>query len=161
MTAPFLALTVAIAAALLLTPCVAWLANRIGLVAPPAADRWHRRPTALMGGTAIFCACIIGVVVATGGAAAPVYPLRSLGTSERAILMAATLMMLIGLVDDLIHLRPATKLCTQVIAAAIVVSGGVVFPLSGLAAVDTLFTVFWFLGLTNALNLLDNMDGVA
>src|SRR5687767_4079448 len=70
-------------------------------------------------------------------------------------------MFLTGLVDDRFHLRPSSKLVMQALAAAIVVTAGVVYPLTPWTSVNSLATVFWFIALTNALNLLDNMDGVA
>ncbi|MDP9347689.1 MAG: hypothetical protein M3P24_00865, partial [Gemmatimonadota bacterium] len=67
----------------------------------------------------------------------------------------------IGLADDRYKLRPATKLIFQSLAAAILISFGVLYPVTPWTIVNVLVTFFWFLALTNALNLLDNMDGVA
>src|SRR5688572_11858988 len=147
-------------ASLALTPLVRALARRFGIVARPTGDRWHKKPTALLGGIAIYAGFAI---------AASTY-LLTRGTDIRsiaqqpvplAIIAAATLMFLTGLVDDRFHLRPSSKLVMQALAAAIVVTAGVVYPLTPWTSVNSLATVFWFIALTNALNLLDNMDGVA
>lgn len=154
---PFVA---AMVASLALTPAVRMFARRFGFVAPPSADRWHQRPTALLGGIAIFAGFAISLVV-TSLLRPGSTPLDSLGKPGIATLSAATLMFATGLVDDRIKLRPATKLVMQIAAASIVVSMGIRYPLTGWAPIDVVVTVFWFLALTNALNLLDNMDGVA
>jgi UDP-GlcNAc:undecaprenyl-phosphate GlcNAc-1-phosphate transferase len=70
-------------------------------------------------------------------------------------------MFLTGVIDDRFGMRPASKLVFQGLAAAIVVSFGVVYPISPWMPVNVVATILWFIALTNALNLLDNMDGVA
>jgi UDP-GlcNAc:undecaprenyl-phosphate/decaprenyl-phosphate GlcNAc-1-phosphate transferase len=162
MSAALAASTFAVAfiATALATPIVRMLVRRFGIVAPPAADRWHKHPTALMGGVAIFAGCVVGV-------GAMWFLLRSeLGAlavprSTLGIVGAAALMFAAGVADDLSHFRPATKLSFQIAAAALLMIFGTVFPLTPWTTVNVLFTVFWFIGVTNALNLLDNMDGVA
>ena len=160
MTRLLLPFLVAFGASLALTPVVRAFARRFGFVARPSSERWHKKPTALLGGIAIFggfvAAIAVSSIVAPGST-----PLTSLGKAGIATVLAATLMFVTGLIDDRIRMRPATKLIMQIGAAAIVVSFGVRYPLTGLFPVDVLVTVFWFLALTNALNLLDNMDGVA
>jgi UDP-GlcNAc:undecaprenyl-phosphate/decaprenyl-phosphate GlcNAc-1-phosphate transferase len=155
------AFAIALLASLALTPLVRHVARHYGLVAAPQQDRWHRRPTALMGGVAIYLACVLAVFLVVGGAGDPAAPFRQLARPGVAILLAATLMFIAGLADDRFGLKPASKLVLQALAAAIVVSGGIIYPVSGWVPLDTLITVFWVLALTNALNLLDNMDGVA
>jgi UDP-GlcNAc:undecaprenyl-phosphate GlcNAc-1-phosphate transferase len=146
-------------ATVLFTPLVRGVARRIGMVARPSKDRWHDQPTAMLGGVAVFAGFAIGVVVIlslftpVGG---PV-----LGRSGLAVLVAGALMFVVGLVDDSLNVRPATKLIFQAVAAAVVISAGVVYPATAWTTVNVLLTFIWFLMLTNALNLLDNMDGVA
>ena len=155
------AFAAALIAALLLTPLVRAEARRTGRVAAPRGDRWHRKPTALMGGTAIFLAFF------TAMAAMVLFDLADPAQSSVArrgglgIILAATVMFAAGVVDDRLGLRPASKLILEGTAAAIVVSFGVVFPISPWVSVNVVVTIFWFIALTNALNLLDNMDGVA
>jgi UDP-GlcNAc:undecaprenyl-phosphate/decaprenyl-phosphate GlcNAc-1-phosphate transferase len=65
-----------------------------------------------------------------------------------------------GLVDDLRRLKPTSKLVLQALAGVVLVTVGVHYALTPWAPVNVVFTLFWFIALTNALNLLDNMDGV-
>lgn len=135
---------------IVLTPLVIGLARSAGLVARPRADRWSVRPTALMGGTAIFSA-FAGSLALTGR------PFPELLVP----LAAGALIFLVGLVDDLRSLRPQHKLLAQVAAACILVAGGVHFGVNGGGALAWLVTILFVVGITNALNLLDNMDGLA
>src|SRR3954470_16930666 len=83
----------ALAAAL--TPLVRALARRLGLVAKPRADRWHKQPTALLGGVALF--------LAAGGVYLVALPHTP---ATLALLGGAALVWLVGLIDDLFRLRP-------------------------------------------------------
>lgn len=132
----------------LLTPAVIASAHRLGWVARPREDRWHQRPTALMGGVAIF----LGTLVAWA----------TLGEKilHSPLLLPATGIFILGMVDDRLHLRPYLKLIGQVAAAALLVlNGPIIRSLPPYLALPV--TVFWIVGITNAVNLLDNMDGLA
>lgn len=148
--------------ALLITPAVRSLARSLELIARPTADRWHQQPTALMGGIAIAAATLVGVVAwftiaafgwDTGSAEGPLWP--------RAVGASAAFMFGVGLVDDLVRLRPQLKFILQLLAAVGLVAAGATLALTPWHLVNVLATVFWFVALTNAFNLLDNMDGVA
>ena len=142
------------------TPLVRAIARRANLIAKPVADRWHEQPTPLFGGVAIYLGFIVGMALAVWqfGIAYNGFPVnwRIVG-----LVSAATLMFLIGLVDDRFKLRPATKLIGQGMAAGILIVGGAIYEITPWPQINVVITVFWFIGLTNALNLLDNMDGVA
>ena len=139
------------------TPLVAEMARRCELVAHPTKDRWHKRPTALMGGVAIF----IGFVIAGVVSLLLQRPSQLEWHNLTGILTSAALMFFIGVADDVFRFRPSTKLVLQIAAAAALVSGGNVLALTGSQTADVVITLFWFLVIANALNLLDNMDGVA
>jgi UDP-GlcNAc:undecaprenyl-phosphate/decaprenyl-phosphate GlcNAc-1-phosphate transferase len=132
------------------TPLVRAGARRIGMVAAPKSDRWHRRPTALLGGVAIYVA-VVSVTVWQFS-----YPVF-----HRYIFPASTLLFLIGIVDDIINLKPYQKLVGQIVGASIVVYAGLVLPWTSSLALNSAITVFWLIGITNAMNMLDNMDGLA
>jgi len=134
----------------ILTPVVRLLARRWGMVARPKADRWHKRPTALMGGVAIFVP-----VMAAELALAP----RSRETL--AVLGSSAFLFLIGVLDDLVNLKPYQKLAGQILGAAAVIACGLTLPWTGSAPLDAAITLLWLVGITNAVNLLDNMDGLA
>src|SRR5438105_12691334 len=141
---------VSLVLALALTPVVRALARRWGFVAKPKVDRWHKNPTAMMGGVAIWLAVITTYLT--------LVPHTSAGW---VVAGAASFLFLVGLVDDWLHIKPYQKLIGQVIGAAIVVNYGLVLPWTRSLPANMVITIFWLIGMTNAINLLDNMDGLA
>jgi UDP-GlcNAc:undecaprenyl-phosphate GlcNAc-1-phosphate transferase len=141
---------VSLGLALALTPVVRTLARRFGFVAKPKTDRWHKKPTAMMGGVAIWLA-----VIATYLALVPH------SGAGWVVVGAASFLFVVGLADDLLHFKPYQKLIGQVIGAAIVVNYGLVLPWTRYLPLNMVITIFWLVGITNAVNLLDNMDGLA
>ncbi len=137
------------AVALALTLALERLAPRLGLVARPGTDRWHRRTVPLLGGVAI----VAGTLASLGVAAA---------RSEFLVLAAASVAMAItGLVDDVRELSPQGKLLAQIVIAALLTMLGFSFHPTGSELLDFFVSLFWMVGVTNAFNLLDNMDGLA
>ncbi|HLY20556.1 MAG TPA: MraY family glycosyltransferase [Bryobacteraceae bacterium] len=130
----------------LLTRLQIRLNSRLGLTAAPRADRWHRVPTPSSGGLAIFLSCAAAYWLACPGR----YP---------RIALAAAALWIFGFLDDRLNLQPRLKLAVQV-AAAFVVFGGLVFPLTHYYPLDAALSMFWIVMITNALNLIDNMDGL-
>ena len=74
---------------------------------------------------------------------------------------ASTFLFLVGLVDDFLHTKPYQKLIGQVMGSAFVVYYGLSLALDRLLGANMAITIFWLIGITNAVNLLDNMDGLA
>ena len=147
---PLLAGGVCVALSAVLTLLVRELAHRTRQVAKPKSDRWHKRPTAMLGGVAIAAATVLG------------YLLFVPFELESAVILGASLwLFVVGLVDDLLNIKPYQKLFGQLIGATIVVGFGLKLPLTGNELLDIWITVFWIVGITNAINLLDNMDGLA
>ncbi len=136
--------------ALALTPLVRTLARRQGFVARPKTDRWHKEPTAMLGGVAIWLAVVTAYL-----ALVPHTP------QAWVVMGASTFLFVVGLADDLIHAKPYQKLIGQVMGAAFVTYYGLILPWTRFAALDIIITIFWLIGITNAVNLLDNMDGLA
>ncbi len=134
---------------LIFTPAVIRLARAKNWVAQPKADRWHRQPTALMGGLAIFASAMLGLAF----------------TSEIldywTLWAAGGLMFLTGLIDDFKDINPAGKLIAQILATIIILSSGYGFAPDWPFWVSIPTTFLWVIGITNAANLLDNMDGLA
>ena len=147
--APVLGL-IAFAAAAAATPVVRALARRFGAVAMPRNDRWHRRPTAMMGGIAIFVA-----VMAT----LPFLVQRT--TEVWVVLGTSTLLFAVGLIDDFLKVKPYQKLIGQLIGVALVMNFGLVLPWTSSASINMMITLFWLIGITNAVNMFDNMDGLS
>jgi UDP-GlcNAc:undecaprenyl-phosphate/decaprenyl-phosphate GlcNAc-1-phosphate transferase len=77
------------------------------------------------------------------------------------VIGASTFLFLVGLADDLLHTKPYQKLIGQVMGSAVVIYYGLALPWSRFASLNLIFTIFWLIGITNAINLLDNMDGLA
>jgi len=77
------------------------------------------------------------------------------------VITAAAFLFFIGLIDDVINIKPYQKLIGQLFGAVFVVGFGLKLPLTGFELIDIWITIFWIIGITNAINLLDNMDGLA
>ncbi len=152
-----------VSAALVCTPLARMLALRIGAVARPTSDRWHKRPTALLGGVAIVGATAAGFAAATllAGNGWVFRPETATARPALGVGLSAALMFFVGLVDDLVKLRAQSKFLWQLLAGVILVSLGAVLPLTHWYGANVLVTLFFFVALTNAFNLLDGLDGVA
>jgi len=132
------------------TPLVIKLAKVRGWIVAPRPDRWHTRPTALMGGIAIFFS-FISILIASS-----VY-----FTFDWVVIFAFFIMFATGLIDDLKELKPIYKLIAQIVSTFILVYKGYVFGSGVLGWVGVPITFLWVIGITNAINLLDNMDGLS
>ena len=141
--------------AIVLTPLVRAFARRQGIVAQPKTDRWHKKPTAMLGGVAIWASVLITYLLFTYLGFIPP------STYGRTIINASTFLFLVGLVDDLIHTKPYQKLIGQIMGAAFVIYYGLSLPWTRSVSLNMAITIFWLIGITNAINLLDNMDGLA
>lgn len=132
------------------TPAFAWLASRAGLIVQPRKDRWHRRPTPLLGGAAIALAALaaLGVVLPQSQPTA-------------VLLVSAVGAFALGLLDDFRHLAPSTKLVGQVLIASVLAAGGIRVEIIEFAPLAYVLTVVWVVAIMNAINLMDNMDGLA
>lgn len=138
----------------IVTPIICALAPRLGAVDVPAGRKAHGAPTALLGGVAIYIAFAVTV-------------LRNFAFTDelKGIVLAGTLILMVGLVDDLRELPARWKLVAQLTAVAILIRYGVVITflpdtLWGTVG-EWLLTAFWVVGITNAVNFLDGMDGLA
>ncbi len=127
----------------------------VRLRAAPEASRWRTHATPLVGGIAIYAGITVGIWLAVA-----VGPLA--GTEQLfGIFAGATLLFAAGLVDDLWSLSAKWKLATQIAGAAIVLSTGTTVQLIHSQWIAIPLGLFWIVGMTNAFNLLDNMDGLA
>src|SRR5262245_51822425 len=118
--------------ALACTPLARMLAVRVGAVAKPTNDRWHKEPTALLGGVAMVVATAAGLAAATllvGSRWADV-PATAVSRPALAVGLSAALMFVVGLVDDLFHLRAQTKFLFALLGGVILFSLGAVLPLT-------------------------------
>jgi UDP-GlcNAc:undecaprenyl-phosphate GlcNAc-1-phosphate transferase len=125
------------------------------LVAMPSGDRWHEAPTPVLGGIGIFAGFSIGFWAAAATGAFDV-DLAMVG-----IYTGCALLFLAGFADDLLGLPPLAKLAVQLGAAGIVLATGTHMQLVSNRLLGDLIVIVWLVGITNAFNLLDNMDGLA
>jgi UDP-GlcNAc:undecaprenyl-phosphate GlcNAc-1-phosphate transferase len=153
----FLPFIIAFIASLVLVPAVRWLSFRTGQVALPREDRWHKQPTPALGGIGIFLAFVISII--------PIIFTdlgKSLLSERWSILVAILLMFGVGLYDDFKRINPPLKLAFQIVAATIVIFfGAITINFFRWPIINIFLTFFWLVGITNAINLLDNMDGLA
>jgi UDP-GlcNAc:undecaprenyl-phosphate/decaprenyl-phosphate GlcNAc-1-phosphate transferase len=161
---------------LVVTPLVRRFALAKGLVDFPGGRKVHTQPIPRLGGVAIYAGVMAAVTVqAWGEVYGPKWggTLTGDGTAEVRIigvLVGASLVFLVGLIDDLKNLSPGWKFAGQIVAAAVVVGSGlrveyVGDPFSGgLVALGLLsipITMLYIVGFTNVINLIDGLDGLA
>lgn len=137
-----------------LTPIVIRLAHFLKVMDLPASRKVHLEPTPLLGGLAIYLAFGTSILANS-----------ILDVQVGAIMLGATLLVLIGIVDDARGVPAAIKLLGQLVAVGVVMGSGLVltlFPRTvGGSLADAALTLLWFLGITNAMNFFDGMDGLA
>ena len=151
---------VALAVTFVLTPVVKNFAIRIGAVDKPDARKVHHGLVPRLGGLAIYAGFMVSAITTIG------FTYEMVG-----IMAGATFLIIVGVADDVVSLRPKVKLLGQIIAAAIPV---VIFninidwinvPWHGIvylpAVISIPLTIFWIIGFTNTVNLIDGLDGLA
>jgi UDP-GlcNAc:undecaprenyl-phosphate GlcNAc-1-phosphate transferase len=138
----------AFALSLLLVPICRLAGIRLAYISIPRIDRWHQRPTPLFGGVAIVTTVLL--LAARYADSGQVW----------VVMLGGAAMFLVGLIDDLIKLKPYSKLVGQIAIASMLVFFGSRLNWSDSLTLDALLTLLWIVGLTNAFNLLDNMDGL-
>ena len=167
--------------AYLLTPPVAWTATQLGVLDRPGGRHIHRAPVPRLGGLAIYLAFVAAVLVGlpverpihvafeTHRITVVIPYLPAIDRPIVALLLGATLITLVGVLDDVRGTRPLVKLLGQIAAAAVLLPFGVGMdvltnPLGGMFFVGplgALVTVVWIVALCNVMNLIDGVDGLA
>lgn len=142
------ALTLAVGA----TPIARRIATHTGMVDQPGARKIHHNPIPLLGGAAIYTAFILALLL---------FGDRFYVSQVVGIFLGATFVSFLGVWDDRNGLRPAIKLAGQILAALILIASGVQVRLFPAEWANVGLTLLWIVGITNALNLLDNMDGLS
>ena len=125
------------------------------LVAVPTDARWHEQTTPTFGGVGIYAGFVAGVLLAL------VVGAVEWSGELVGILAGTTIVFVAGLVDDLRHLSPIAKLLAQITAAVVVLASGLNVEIVGNDVLAWAIGLLWLVGITNAFNLLDNMDGLA
>ena len=158
------ALLCAMLVSFLLSPVVKSFAYKIGAIdVPKDARRMHKKPTPRLGGLAIFLGFILSVLLFV----------RPIDTQLRGILLGSVIIVVLGVVDDSAPLRASFKFLVQIAAALVAVYHGVVVeilsnpnvfsdePYWYLGWASVPITVLWIVGITNSVNLIDGLDGLA
>jgi len=125
----------------------------MGYVAVPKQDRWHKKETALLGGTAIFFSVVLVWLISC----------VFFGWSPALLMMVgcSSLMFILGLIDDIKNISPPHKLLWQIVIASLLIFFGIKLEWTTSASLNIGLSFLWIVGITNAFNLLDNMDGLA
>jgi UDP-GlcNAc:undecaprenyl-phosphate GlcNAc-1-phosphate transferase len=144
---PFFA---ALILSLLFTPIVRKVMLKCNIMDTPSESRWHRRPVALMGGVAIFLSFVLVILF-------NIELKREIGVT----LLGAGIIFLLGVLDDLFGTHPRVKFAVQLLVALGVAHFGVAIKILPYHWLNVALTIFWIVGVANALNLLDNMDGLS
>ena len=152
--------------ALVLTPVIGRGSTRLGLVDAPGGRKVHTHPVPRLGGVALVLAVVLALMILTIAGQDAIDPLT--WPAMRPFLVAVGLIFLVGVVDDVKGLGPAPKLALEFAAAAVIMSSGLLIEritLLGwtwqLGWVAWPVTAAWLVGLTNAFNLIDGIDGLA
>ncbi|MFY3791575.1 glycosyltransferase family 4 protein [Ureibacillus sp. MALMAid1270] len=155
----YVSLLVAFIASILLTPLVKRLAFKIGAVDAPNHRKVHSRIMPRLGGLAIYLSFVIGLVI-----------LRPESEYTIAIVLAATIIIITGILDDMYEISAKAKMLGQLVAALIIVFYGDIqidminLPFGGemdFGLLSIPLTILWIVGITNAINLIDGLDGLA
>ncbi len=155
------AFIIALLVSYVLTPLIRNLCIITGAVAQPGERRVHIKPIPSLGGIAIYLGFMMAVLTTVA----------DLGSNRSLIgaLVGGTFILILGIVDDLIELRPRTKLLGQFLAAGILISFGVQIefitnPFGGMIYLGLWgipVTLIWIVAIVNAVNLIDGLDGLA
>ena len=140
----------AVCLSLVATPLVRRLAVSTGFLDQPAEHKAHARPVPYLGGVAIVLGSLGGTFLGS-----------RLVPRLAVVVLAAAVVAVTGLVDDRRHVHPFFRLGVQTVAAIAVLVAGIRIDATDIVVVDSVATLIWIVGITNALNLLDNMDGLA
>ena len=164
----------ALASGTLLTALMHRVSWRIGALDKPDSElKCHRKPTATLGGVALFLATIAGITVLAGAGYGlnpdGLFKYMSLNISCGALLVAGLIIVILGVTDDLYHVMPRTKLLFQMLASTVMIGSGLVIYRCDffgvfdiyLGALAVPFTLFWLVGSCNAFNFIDGLDGLA
>ena len=140
---------------LLLAVAATPLARRLGLRMqivdhPDATRKVHTVPTPRVGGMAIYLSTLVAALL-----------LRGVYKELSGILIGASLVSFLGFWDDRFNLGAGVKLAGQLLAVGLVMASGVTVRIFPFRVLDLAVTVIWLVGITNAMNLLDNMDGLS
>ena len=139
-----------------LTPFIKKLAVATGQIAVPKDTRWHKKETPLLGGISIFIATIVVWIVGLNAEG-----IKFWSEPYLPFILCATGIFLLGLTDDIVNMDPQHKFAGQMIITSILVFLGFRLDWTFSRTINLFLSILWIVGITNAFNLLDNMDGLS
>ncbi|MDD2485530.1 MAG: MraY family glycosyltransferase [bacterium] len=154
----------ALIASLALTPLIRFMAVRFGIVDRPQSRKVHKEPVPLWGGLAIYAALVVAV---TG---ISILSAMTMTMLIKGIIVGGAFIVAVGMVDDAVGMPARLKLAFQIVGALILIGFGIRInllsnPFGGgyvyLGYWGILITIFWVVAVTNAINLIDGLDGLA
>jgi UDP-GlcNAc:undecaprenyl-phosphate GlcNAc-1-phosphate transferase len=139
----------------LLTPLMMWIAVRTGIVDKPGGRKIHSRVTPLLGGVAIMVSFIAALLAN-----------MILDARDIVLISGGVVMAVVGLIDDWKNIPARYKFIIQVAVVLVLIHSGIILDLFPIQTtwgylLNALFTILWIVGLTNAMNFIDGMDGLA
>ncbi|HWQ04870.1 MAG TPA: MraY family glycosyltransferase [Longilinea sp.] len=145
----FLSVTLALG----LSPLAIWFSHRVGLMDIPRSEghKQHNRPVPLAGGIVLFLTFLILSLIGS----------KSYRETLFIHLLPIMIIVAFGILDDFIGLKPVIKLVGQFLAAGLLIYNGVSAQLFSYPVINFAITIFWLVGITNAFNFIDSMDGLA
>lgn len=151
---PYILFLISFLSALILTPLAKLIARRFKILDHPNKRKIHKAPVPLLGGVVIWFSFLIALLYA-----------KAWQSEIKGLILGGSLVLLVGLIDDIKGLSALFRLIIQIIASAIIIKYGVClsfFPPTLWGNIGEVFlTIFWIVGITNALNFLDGLDGLA
>lgn len=138
----------------LFTPVIRYVATRLKILDMPEKRKIHKQPIPLLGGVAIYISYVVTVFLNF-----------SFSIELKGVVIGGTIVLLVGLIDDIWNVSATLKLVSQILASSILIIYGV--KLSFLPnnwwgnGGEILLTIIWVVGITNAVNFFDGMDGLA
>lgn len=136
--------------AAMMTPIIRFLAVKAGVMDMPSTIKVHSKPIPRLGGVAIFFGFLISLLVT-----------ESLSLKQEAVVIGASLALIIGILDDTKSVPATVKLVALFFITWFLSQRGVILKLTPFYIVNFTLTLFWVVGVTSAFNAMDNMDGVA
>lgn len=155
----YVTLAICFVASLIITPLVKRFAIKIGATDKPNHRKVHQKIMPRLGGLAIYISFVIGVLI-----------LKPMDVYATPILIGSVIIIITGFLDDMTELSAKWKLLGQIVAAVVVVLGGVQVEFINLpfgygelhfGYMSIPLTIFWIVAITNAINLIDGLDGLA
>lgn len=150
-------LTVSFLISLILMPIFIWGSRKFGFVDYPNNRKVHLKPIPYLGGVAILISFAIGVLIS-----------RPIEAEYEAIILGGIVIVIVGIIDDKYDLKPGLKLIGQIAASLVPVSYGILIDRITPFGVEIEFgvlaipiTILWVVGIINAINLVDGLDGLA